>query len=110
MGERLYATMTWEGEPVRAEKRIKRNIEKVLLLCYDGLDLVRISNMPGAPGLRTMRRWVSENLYGFGRKYHLLMRQRAIDRLAAGIEADYRRIRVRAERNRKRTGQRDRTE
>jgi hypothetical protein len=98
MAERYYATISWEGYAMRAEKRIRRDMDRVLRLCYEGADLVRVSRIPGAPGLRTLRRWVSLNLYGFGRQYHLLMRGRAVERIRGGLKADLGKIRARIER------------
>jgi hypothetical protein len=96
--QRYYATVSWESEPMRAEKRIRRQIDQVLRLCYDGADLVRISKSAGAPGLRTLRRWVSLDLYGFGRTYHMLLRGRAVERIRAGMEDDLKWIRARVDR------------
>jgi hypothetical protein len=96
--ERLCPRMTFEGEPMRAEKRIRRQIDQVLRLCWDGHDLVRISKIPGAPGLRTLRRWCSLDLWGFGRQYHLILRGRAVERLRAGMEADLSSIRAKVDR------------
>ena len=97
--ERLCPCITWESEPLRAEKRIRRQIDQVLRLCWDGFDLVRVARIPGAPGLRTLRRWVSLNLYGFGRQYHLIMRGREVERIRAGLQADLGKIRARVDRS-----------
>jgi hypothetical protein len=83
---------------MRAEKRIRKNMSRVLWLCFNGYTLPDVARLPGYPGLRTMRTWCRENLNGFGRMYHLLMRERAIDRIQAGVMADYRQIRAKVER------------
>jgi hypothetical protein len=69
--ERIRQTIEWgPGEGLRAVKRIKRNMDQVLELCFKhGLSLVDVAKVNGAPGLRTMRRWESENLYDFSKRY-----------------------------------------
>jgi hypothetical protein len=97
--QRYYATVSWESEPMRAEKRIRRQIEAVTLWLWKGLTLAQVARMPGAPGESTLRRWVSLNLCGLGREYHLILRGRAVERIRAGMEADLISIRAKVERN-----------
>ncbi|MGA2974705.1 MAG: hypothetical protein ABSF77_05280 [Spirochaetia bacterium] len=74
--ERIVGRISWESYSLRAEKRIRANMDLVLDLCsrYD-LSLVDVAKIPGAPGLRTMRRWASENLYDFGKRYKQTRRE-----------------------------------
>jgi hypothetical protein len=105
--ERLYPQITWESHPMRAERRIRRQMDAVLRLCFAGLTLSQVARIPGGPGLRTMRRWASENLYSFRAQYWQFRREHVLDRLRVGIEADYRQILGRAQR-RNRTRERTR--
>ena len=101
--ERHCLSMTWESEPLRAEDRIRRQMEAVTLLLWRGLTIAQIAAMRGRsetrlPSERTLRRWTAENLLGFGKEYHMLMRERAIDRIHAAVEADIKVITARAAR------------
>lgn len=97
--ERIRQTIEWTAEPLRNEKRIKQKVDRVLYYCrFHGFDLVGISKMPGSPGLRTMRRWCAENLYGIGKEYGQIMRERAINRMHASLQEDLRKIEARVAR------------
>jgi hypothetical protein len=98
---------SWEDIPLRAEKRIRRQIREVTFRLWDGLTLAQVARLPGAPGLRTMRRWASENLCGFGKEYHLILRGRAVERIRAGLQADLGKIRARVDRAEQRADARE---
>jgi hypothetical protein len=61
---------SWDNTPMRAESRIKRNIEATLWLCEEyHATLPQIARIPGVPSLRTFRYWLSKDLYGFRKRY-----------------------------------------
>ena len=101
--ERITARDEWEtNTPMRAESRIKRKMDAVLWLCFQGYTLPQIAKLPDSPCLRTLRAWCANNLLGFGKTYRFYRLQHAAAQVEAGIEADLRQIRAKVERNRAR--------
>jgi hypothetical protein len=99
--ERITARIEWgSGEGMRAEKRIRRQMYKVLWYCFQGYTLSQVARLTGMPGLSTMKRWCAENLYGFGRDYRLYRVEHEVAVIEEGLEADLTRIRERAARHR----------
>ena len=104
--QRFYARIEWSNEPLRAEKRIRRQMELVTLLVWKGFTIAQIAAMrrigdARLPSERTLRRWTAQDMLGFGKEYHQFMRARSIQRLGAGIASDFRQIRARVERQAK---------
>jgi hypothetical protein len=58
-----------QSYPQRAGERITDHILWVLSRAEEGFSLARIAKIPGAPGLRTMRRWCADSVLGFDEYY-----------------------------------------
>ena len=93
---------SWESEPLRGEKRIRKQMDAVLWLCFQGYTLPQIAKLPDSPCLRTLRAWCANNLLGFGKTYRFYRLQHVGARVEAAFEADLRQIRAKVERNRAR--------
>jgi hypothetical protein len=88
--ERITARIEWgPGEGIRAGARIRirKSMEKVLQLCQlHDLSIADVAKTPGAPSLRCLRYWLSQDLYSFKTRYKKIRLDQFTQRWLDGTE------------------------